>query len=89
MLKVLIHELHIDTDATVKIVRKNLSLFDSYMVKINSDIDKFNRYVYANIMQLNARGCTTMDLMANLFKGYAHALDKTFVAYIAKKEDAA
>jgi hypothetical protein len=60
LLKVLIRESHIDTNATVKIVRENLSSLDTYMVKIDSDIDKFNRYVYANIMQLNARGLAVL-----------------------------
>lgn len=87
MLKVLIRESYIDTNATVKIVQENLSSLDTYMVKIDSNIEKFNRYVYGNLMQLNARGCVTNDLMANLFKGYAQASDKAFVAYIAKKED--
>lgn len=87
LLKVLIRESHIDTNATVKIVRENLSSLDIYMVKIDSDIEKFNRYVYENLLQLQSRGHSTLDLMANLFKGYAKASDKTFVAYIAKKED--
>ena len=87
LLKVLIRESHIDTHATTKIVRENLSSLDTYMTKIDSDIEKFNQYVYGNIIQLSSRGGQSSDIMANLFKGYAQASDKTFVAYIAKKED--
>ena len=87
LLKVLIRESYIDTNATVKFIRENLSSLDVYMVKVDSDVEKFNQYVYSNLLKLKAHGQTTMDLMSNLFKGYAKASDKTFVAYIAKKED--
>jgi hypothetical protein len=36
---------------------------------------------------LYARGETTHDLLANLFKAYKVATDRTFVEYIRKKED--
>ena len=87
LLKVLIRESHIDTNATIKFIRENLSSLDTYMVKIDSDIEKFNAYVYTNLLNLKAHGKETSDLMANLFKGYSKASDKTFVNYIAKKED--
>ena len=87
LLKVLIRESYVDTNATIKFVRENLSSLDVYMVKVDSDIEKFNQYVYQNLLKLKSHGQTTSDLMANLFKGYAKASDKVFVAYIAKKED--
>jgi len=36
---------------------------------------------------LEARGQTTNDLLVNLFKRYAAASDKTFVDYIARKQE--
>jgi hypothetical protein len=87
LLKVVIRESYIDTNATVKFVRENLSSLDVYMVKVDSDIEKFNRYVYQNLIKLQSHGHTTLDLMTYLFKGYAKASDKVFVAYIAKKEE--
>jgi hypothetical protein len=36
---------------------------------------------------LASRGETTQDLLTNLFKGYGSCSDKTFVEYIAKKQD--
>jgi hypothetical protein len=87
LLKVLIRESYVDTNATIKFVRENLSSLDTYMVKVESDIGKFNSYVYGNLMKLSSHGKATLDLMANLFKGYAKASDEAFVAYIAKKED--
>jgi len=87
LLKVLIRESYIDTNATVKFVRENLSSLDVYMVKVDSDIEKFNRYVYQNLIKLQSHGKQTLDLMTHLFRGYAKASDKTFVAYMAKKEE--
>jgi hypothetical protein len=54
---------------------------------VDSDIKKFNQYVKSQLDSLNARGQTTQDLLANLFKGYDEASDSTFRAYVAKKQD--
>lgn len=86
-LKVIIRETYIDTNATVKFVRERLSSLDEYMKHVDSDIDKFNRYVQSQMLTLNAHGHTTEDLLANLFKGYAETSDRSFVQYIAKKVD--
>jgi len=87
LLKVIIRESHNDTNATVKFIRERLSSLDTYMTTVDSDITKFNQHVQSNIIALHARGETTHDLLSNLFKGYAAASDRAFVAYIAKKED--
>jgi hypothetical protein len=36
---------------------------------------------------LSARGETTTDLLMNLFKGYLAVNNKTFVAYIGRKQE--
>jgi hypothetical protein len=89
LLKVIIGISHIDTStmATVSQLRTRLSLLDSYMVSVQSDVDKFNLYVQMCLESLFARGETTQDLMVNLFKGYNKASDKAFRDYISKKED--
>ena len=87
LLKVVIRESHVDTNATLRHIRAALSSLDTYMVQVNSNIDKFNQHVRSLIDMLHSRGATTEDLISNLFKGYATASDKAFVAYIAKKED--
>jgi hypothetical protein len=86
-LKVIIRESHIDTHATVASIRTKLSNLDEYIVTINSDITKFNQYVYLLVNALKARNKTTDDLLINLFKGYLCASDKTFVAYIQRKQE--
>jgi hypothetical protein len=87
LLKVIIRESYNDTNATVKFIRSCLSNLDVYMKSVDSDVSKFNQYVQDQLNSLSARGQQTNDLLANLFLGYAAALDRNFVAYIGKKED--
>ena len=55
LLRVIVRESHIDTNATKSSTRTKLSNFDTYMIKINS--------------ALAARGKTSDDILTNLFKG--------------------
>ena len=87
LLKVVISLSYIDTNATTTFIRGRLSSLDAYIKSIGSDVEKFNTYVKNQLDSLNARGETTQDLLANLFKGYAQASDHVFTAYIAKKQD--
>jgi hypothetical protein len=87
LLKLIIMESYIDTNATTKLLRERLSSLDKYIVEIKSDIEKFNLYVKNQMGSLEARGETTMDLLANLFKAYANASDREFKQYIKKKEE--
>lgn len=87
LLKVIISASYIDTNATTTFIRGRLSSLDTYMKSVDSDIEKFNQYVKSQLDSLNARGQTTQDLLANLFKGYEEASDNTFRAYISKKQD--
>ncbi len=85
LLKIIIRESHLDTNATTSSIRTKLSRLDSYIVTIASDITKFNGYVRFLIDSLAARGETSNDLLTNLFKGYGAAADKVFVEYIGRK----
>ena len=87
LLKVIIRESHLDTNATTQSIRMKLSNLDDYMVKINSDITKFNGYVKILIRSLEARGQRLDALLTHLFKGYMAASDKNFVRYINDKKD--
>lgn len=87
LLKTIIWETDIDTNATVRSVRHKLSNLDTYLPTIDHDIMKFNLHVKNLVAELNARGETTQDLLVNLFKGYNTAPDKSFLGYIQKKED--
>lgn len=87
VLKVVVRESYIDTNATTTFIRTQLSSLDEYLPLIDYDIGKFNLHVQALIEALNARGETTSDLLTNLFKGYLAAKDEKFVKYIEKKEE--
>jgi hypothetical protein len=64
-----------------------LSSLDLYILTIGADITKFNGYVELLIDLLLAHGETKTDLLMNLFKGYLAANNKTFVAYIDRKQE--
>ena len=85
LLKVIIRESHLDTNATTQSIRTKLSNLDLFIQTINCVITKFNGYVKGLIMSLSARGQRTEDLLSNLFKGYLAASDKTFIKYISHK----
>jgi hypothetical protein len=87
LLKVVIRESHLDTNATTNSIRVQLSSLDTYMPSVSSDITKFNSHVKLLITGLQARGEDTTDLLINLFKGYKAANDGTFVKYIEGKEE--
>ena len=85
LLKIIVRESHLDTNATTASIRKKLSSLNDYIVTIGCDITRFNGYVRLLIDSLSARGETTQDLLTNLFKGYQAATDKVFVSYIGRK----
>ena len=87
LLKVIIRESHIDTNATVSHIRTQLSSLDTYLPTIGYDIGKLNDYVTSLHDALLARGEVSNDLLVNLFKGYKASSDRRFVAYIEKKEE--
>jgi hypothetical protein len=87
LLKIVIRESHIDTNATVRHLREKISSLDTFIATIGHDVEKFNAHVITVINGLKARGHTSQDVLANLFKAYKAVPDKEFVRYIKEKED--
>ena len=85
LLKVIIRESHLDTNATTQSIRNKLSSLDNHILTIGCDIGRFNAYVKGLLLSLTARGARTEDLLSNLFKGYLATSDKNFVEYIRRK----
>ena len=83
LLKILIKESHLDSNATSSMIRTKLTNLDEYLDEVENDIVQFNHYVQMLMDSLTARGETTQDLMTNLFKAYAACSDTTFVRYIS------
>ena len=87
LLKVIIRESHLDTNATTNSIRTKLSSLDTYIATVDSDIGKFNQYVKSLIQSLTARNQSTSDLLINLFKGYGAVSDEVFRAWLTRKQD--
>ena len=87
LLKIIIRESHLDTNATTNQIRTKLSNLDSYILTVDSDIGKFNQYVKLLIQSLTARNQKTSDLLINLFKGYGAVSDEVFRAWLMHKQD--
>ena len=85
LLKIIIRESHLDTNATTNSIRTQLSNLDEYITTIGCDIIKFNEHVKRLLEQLKARGGETHDLLTNLFKAYIAVKDTRFVDYINEK----
>ena len=78
LIKVIIREAYIDTQATTRILREHLSSLPHKLEELKGDIDQLNAFVKVTQDQLAARGETTNDLLANLFKCYLSSKDRTF-----------
>ena len=87
LLKVIIRESHLDTNATTQSIRMKLSNLDDHMMKISSNVTQFNGYVKLLVRSLQARGQKVEALLSHLFKGYLAVSDKNFVKYINDKKD--
>jgi hypothetical protein len=87
LLKLIISQAHVDSRATVSHIRTSLTLLDSKMIELDSNIETFNQYVKSQIKNLLARGETSSDLLINLFKGYKVANDVEFLDFIRRKEN--
>ena len=85
LLKIIIRESHLDTNATTNSIRTQLSNLDEYITTIGCDIIKFNEHVKHLLEQLNARGGETHNLLTNLFKAYGSIKDARFVDYVNEK----
>lgn len=87
LLKVIIRESHLDTNATTNQIRTKLSSLDTYVTTVNNDIGKVNQYVKLLVQSLAVRNHTTSDLLINLFKGYGAVSDEAFRAWLVRKQD--
>jgi hypothetical protein len=66
LLKVIIRESHIDTNATINQIRTKLSNLVIYISNNNSGIGYFNTYVKLLVQSLRARNQTISALLINL-----------------------
>lgn len=86
LLKVVLSESHLDSQATVTALRNRISNLDEHMLELDCNILEFNKYVQQTRESLTARKQISTDLMVNLFKAYKAVKDDAFKQYIEKKE---
>ena len=87
LLRVIIKESIIDTNATKRSIREQLSKLDQYAIKVNGDVEKLNQHAKDLLDSLSSFGATTHDTILNLFKAYETIEDKNFAHYIRVKKD--
>ena len=85
LLKIIIRESHLDTNATTNLIRTQLSNRGEYITTIGCDIIKFNKHVKCLLEQLKAHVRETHDLLTNLFKAFISVKDARFVDYVNEK----
>jgi hypothetical protein len=78
LLRVIIRESSLDSNATATVIRMKLSTLEHYMPTVKINIKVFNTYVKLQLKMLTARGETTNDLLVHLFAAYQKASDKNF-----------
>jgi hypothetical protein len=78
LLRIIIRESSLDSNATATVIRTKLSTLEHYMPQVKSNIKEFNTYVKLQLKMLTARGETTNDLLVHLFAAYQKASDKNF-----------
>ena len=85
LLKTIIEESSIQTNATTSAIRTRLASLAEYMKQIGSDIPKFNQYVEENINALAARSEESTDILVNLWKAYKKVEDKQFADFMKRQ----
>jgi hypothetical protein len=85
--KVIVGIAHVDTRATITVIRTRLSSLDTKMADLQDNVKELNQYVKAQQDGLTARGERTDDLLVNLFKAYRACNDEEFLNWAKRKED--
>jgi len=88
LLKVLVRESYLDSNATASTIRLQLSSLDTYIPGNSMDIIGFNAHVRSLMNGLTARGEGTEDLLVNLFKEYRACTDADFLQHLSTIENA-
>jgi hypothetical protein len=85
--KVIVGLAHIDTRATVTMIRRRLCALDTKITDVQDNIVELNAFVKAQQDALTARGEKTEDLLVNLFTAYMACSDQEFLTWVKEKEN--
>ena len=82
LLKVLIRESYLDTNATTSGIRSKLANLHNFLPTVGHDSSLLNMYVKKQVYFLRDRGEHTSDVLMDFFKVYVVSSYKAFVRYI-------
>ena len=85
--KIMMRLATIDSVATTKALRANLTNIPHFVTTVNGDVDQINSYFDLNYTQIIGHGSMVDDSISKLFDGYLAIPDYNFKKYIAKKQD--
>jgi hypothetical protein len=85
--KVIVGIAHLNTRATVTVIRTRLSSLDTKILDVQDNISELNAFVKLQQAGLEAGGVRTDDLLVNLFKAYKACLDAEFKTWVKRAED--
>ena len=86
LIKVIVRESDIDTNAMMMHIRQDSSKLDEEFARQACDIIALNTHVKSKLKALHARGEQTLDLLPNLFKACESAEDEDFRKYVADRK---
>jgi hypothetical protein len=78
---------HVNTCATVTMIRRRLSSLDTKIADVQDNIVDLNSFVKAQQDALTNRGERTEDLLVNLLTAYMTCSDAKFLAWTRSKEN--
>ena len=70
LLKVIIRQIHLDTNTTISIICTKLSSLGTYILLMGGYITEFKTYVKVLTESLEDKGDTPTELLNNVLKGY-------------------
>jgi hypothetical protein len=85
--KVIVGLAHIDTRATVTMIRRRLCALDTKMTDVQDNIVELNAFVKTQQDSLTARGEKMEDLLVNLFMASMACSDQEFLTWVKEKEN--
>lgn len=87
LIKVIIRETGLETNASISTLREELSRLDEYALTVKGDVEQINAKAKQIVDGLSARGATTTELTTNLYKAYKVIPCKAFTTYIQNRQD--
>jgi hypothetical protein len=70
LLKVMLQKMHLESQAAARGIRNELSKLSEYVPKVGFNISRFNEHVRSMMLQLEAKGEKSHDIVYNVLQAY-------------------